>query len=64
MLKHKIFNLRSENMKRDPKNFWYNPKLYRSKQNNKQQNEQQSNPNYVIFIIGVAVGFYIHYRFF
>lgn len=51
-------------MKRNPKNFWYNPKLYRSKQNNKQQNEQQSNPNYVIFIIGVAVGFYIHYRFF
>lgn len=50
-------------MKRNPKNFWYNPKLYRLKQQ-KQQNEQQSNQNYLIFIVGFILGFYIHYRFF
>jgi hypothetical protein len=45
---------------RDPKDFWYNPKLYRSKKNN----NTDDIPKYLIFIVGFCAGFYVCHNFF
>jgi hypothetical protein len=48
---------------RDPKDFWYNPKLYRSKKSNNNNNTDDT-PKYLIFIVGFCVGFYVCHSFF
>jgi hypothetical protein len=47
---------------KNPKDLWYNPKLYRSNNNN--NNNKDETPKYLIFIVGFCVGFFVCHKFF